>query len=229
MESNQKFSTQDSSSGALLMNAEAKAIGKIHSKFKFECWRRRQDCNCQGCSRWGIMEAYRNDSAFFINAEAPNYSAEEQQCEYRTLAWQVEEDNIVVTVGKNDILTQYFKGSAYTAAWFIGLVDGGSSPTYAAADTMASHSGWTENQNYSQGTRPAWVGGTAAAGAIDNSASVAVYSINNTATIAGAFSVTNSTKGGTTGTLYSEVNFTQGSRAVLNGDTLNVTQQFTVV
>lgn len=218
MDLRQEFGAGHNAGGSLVMNAEAKAVGQIHSKFKFECWRRQEDCTCQGCTKWAM-----------VNCGAATYSTDEQQCEFRTLAWIEEVDNIVVTVGKNDILTQYFKGSAYTAAWFIGLVDGGSAPTYAAADTMASHGGWTENQNYSQATRPAWTGGTAAAGLIDNSASPAVYSINGTANIAGAFSNTVSTKGGTTGTLYSEVNFTQGTRAVLNGDTLNVTQSFSVV
>lgn len=130
---------------------------------------------------------------------------------------------IVTTVGKNDLLTQYFKGSAYTAAWFVGLVDGGSAPTYAAGDTMASHAGWTENVSYSNANRVTWTGGSASAGSIDNSASPAAFNINGTATIAGSFMVTNSTKSGTTGTLYSESNFTQGNRSVVNGDTLNCT------
>jgi len=63
----------------------------------------------------------------------------------------------------------------------------------------------------------------ARAGSIDNSGSPAAFSINATATIAGMFMVTNSTKSGTSGTLYSEGNFTQGNRSVVSGDTLNCT------
>ena len=52
--------------------------------------------------------------------------------------WTDTIENLVVTVGKNDLLDKYLAGSAYTAAWYMGLVDGGSAPTYAAADTLAS-------------------------------------------------------------------------------------------
>lgn len=135
--------------------------------------------------------------------------------------WSEEFSNLVVTEGKNDLLTKYFKGSAYTAAWFIGLVDGASAPTYNAADTMASHAGWTENTSYSNATRPAPVFGTASAGSLATTATA--FNINGTATIAGCFMVTNSTKGGTTGILYSAGSFTGGNKSVTSGDTLNVT------
>ena len=118
------------------------------------------------------------------------------------------------------MLTQNFKGSAYTAAFYVGVT--GATPTFAAGDTMASHAGWTESSAYSQATRPALTLGTAASGSIDNSASKAQFSINGTATIGGAFLVTNSTKGGTTGTLYGGGAFTEGNRSVVSGDTINV-------
>ena len=69
-----------------------------------------------------------------------------------TIRWQDTFKNLVVNVGKTDLLNKYFAGTSYTAAWYLGLVDGASSPTYNAADTMASHSGWTENVGYSQST-----------------------------------------------------------------------------
>jgi hypothetical protein len=66
--------------------------------------------------------------------------------------------NLVTTVGKNDALDKYLAGSAYTAAWFLGLIDSTSYTAVAAGDTAASHAGWTENAGYSQGARPtaAW-------------------------------------------------------------------------
>lgn len=138
-----------------------------------------------------------------------------------SVRWRETFRNLVTTAGKNDLLTQYFKGSAYTAAWFVGLVDNAGFTAIAAADTAASHAGWTESTAYSNATRPALTLGTAASASIDNSASKASYTINATATINGAFTITVSTKGGTTGTLYSAGSF-GAPRSVISGDTLNV-------
>ena len=148
-----------------------------------------------------------------------------------TIRWEETFKNLVVNVGKTDLLNKYFAGTSYTAAWYLGLVDGASTPTYNAADTMSSHSGWTENVGYSQSTRPAAAfgaasasgGGAGTAGTGTISTSATAFTINATGTIAGAFLTTVSTKSGTTGTLYSAGSFTTGNRSVLSGDTLNVT------
>lgn len=136
------------------------------------------------------------------------------------LKWKEECKNLTTNVGLDDILNKYWKGSAYTAAHYVGLTSG--SPTTAAADTMSSHAGWTEITYYSEATREALTLGTVSSQSVDNSASKASFSINATATVGGAFCVTNSTKGGTTGTLVSVVAFTGGNKAVSSGDTLNV-------
>jgi len=129
--------------------------------------------------------------------------------------------NLVTTVGKNDLLDKYLAGSAYTAAWYLGLIDSGSYSGVAAGDTSASHSGWTESTAYSNGTRPAPSWGAASGGSKASTATG--FSINASATIKGAFLIGNSTKGGTTGVLYSCGLFSGGDKAVGNGDTLNVT------
>ena len=148
------------------------------------------------------------------------------------LKWREDNENLVVNVGLQDMNTKYFSGSAYTAAWYIGLYGAGASSTPAAGDTMSSHAGWTENTTYSNATRPQAVFGTATTAnpsVISNSASVAVFNINGTTTVGGAFLVNNSTKGGSTGTLFSASDFqSPGDRAVVNGDTLNVTYQFSL-
>lgn len=133
--------------------------------------------------------------------------------------WRERINNLVTTEGKNDLLTQYLKGAAYTAAFFVALKN--ASGGHVAGDTAASHGGWTESSGYSQGTRPALVLGTASGGSIDNSASVAVFSINASDTIYGAFIITNSTKGGTTGKLLSVGDFSV-PRPVANLETLQV-------
>lgn len=146
------------------------------------------------------------------------------------LKWTAESRNLVVNVGLQDMNTQYFKGATYTAAWYVGLYGAASSNNPAAGDTMSSHAGWTENTTYSNATRPAATFGTATTAdpsVISNSASPASFSINGTTTIGGAFLVNNSTKGGTTGTLFSAADFqSPGDRSVVNGDTLNVTYTF---
>lgn len=139
--------------------------------------------------------------------------------------WVEEFDNLVVTEGLNDSLDKHFKGSAYTAAWYVGIT--GATPTFAAGDTMASHVGWTESAAYSEATRPALTLGTVSGGSVNNSASKAQFSINATATVGGAFLATNNTKSGTTGTLYGGGAFTEGNRSVVNGDVLNVTVTLT--
>lgn len=147
------------------------------------------------------------------------------------LKWEDQMHNLVVNVGLQDMNDKYFKGSSYTAAFYLGLVTGpGSGTTYAAADTLASHAGWTEFTNYS-GSRKAVTFGTATTAdpsVIDNSASPAQFVISGAGgTVAGAFLCTVSS--GTSGTLFSEADFqSPGDRVVVSGDTLNVTYTFSL-
>lgn len=97
-----------------------------------------------------------------------------------------------------------------------------------AADTMSSHAGWTENTSYSEGARQTITLGTVASQSVDNSASKAVFTMSGSATIGGVFVTTDSTKGGTSGTLYGGGVFTGGSKSVATSDTLNVTHTFTM-
>ena len=147
------------------------------------------------------------------------------------LKWREENHNLVVNVGLQDMNAKYFTGSSYTAAWYIGLYGSGSTNNPAASDTMSSHAGWTEVTAYSQSTRPACTFGTpttANPSVATNSASAASFSINGTTTVGGAFLTSNSTKGGSTGTLFSASDFTGGDRSVVSGDTLTVTYTFSL-
>lgn len=137
--------------------------------------------------------------------------------------------NLVVNQGLQDMNTQYFAGSAYTAAWYLGLVEGpGAGNSYAAGNTLASHVGWTETAAYS-GNRKAVTFGTATnadPSVIDNTGSPSSFAMNATVTVAGAFLTTASS--GTSGILFSVGNFTGGDKFVDSGDTLNVTYQFSL-
>lgn len=128
--------------------------------------------------------------------------------------WTEDFTNLVTTVGKNDLLDKYFAGSAYTAAWKLGLKGAGAA---AAGDTLASHAGWSEVTPYT-GNRPALAWSAASAGS--KVATTVSYTINAGATVAGAFVTDQAT--GTAGILYSAGDFT-AARTVANGDTLNVT------
>lgn len=136
--------------------------------------------------------------------------------------------NLVVNTGLQSMNTQFFTGSAYTAAWYIGLVNGTSSTTtFSGGDTLSSHAGWDENTSYS-GTRKAASFGAATLADpsnINNSSSSASFTMNANATIAGAF-LANVTSG-TSGLLFSAADFqSPGDRTVVSGDVLNVTYSF---
>jgi hypothetical protein len=146
------------------------------------------------------------------------------------IKWTAENHNLVVNGGLQDMLTQYFTGSGYTATWYVGIYGEAVSNDPAATDTMASHTGWTEVTAYSQATRPAAVFGvatTANPSVINNSAAPATFSINGTTVVGGAFLTSDNTKGGTTGVLFSAADFqAPGDRSVVSGDTLTVTYQY---
>ena len=128
--------------------------------------------------------------------------------------WEEDKKNLITTVGLNHILDTQFHAGTQVTTWYIGLKGAGT----PAADTMASHSSWAELTGYS-GNRKEWTEGAASSGSMTNSSSVD-FSITGTATVAGAFLNTAAT--GTAGILYGVVDFSS-SRAVISGDTLQVT------
>jgi hypothetical protein len=148
------------------------------------------------------------------------------------LKWTAETPNLVVNVG-----LQYMAGTALTSTaqittWYIGLYGSGSTNSPAAGDTMSSHIGWTEVTAYTEATRPTATFAAATnanPSVVTNTASKAVFSINGTTTVGGAFLTSNNTKSGTTGTLFSAADFqAPGDRSVVSGDVLNVTYQFSL-
>lgn len=146
------------------------------------------------------------------------------------IKWAAESENLVVNAGLKDMNDKYFTGSAYTATWFLGIYGAAASNNPAAGDTAASHAGWTEVTAYSNASRPTCTfaaATTADPSVISNTGSPAVFNINGTATVGGAFLISNNTKGGTTGILFSAADFSApGDRSVANGDTLSVTYTF---
>jgi hypothetical protein len=147
--------------------------------------------------------------------------------------WSDTFNNLVVNQGLQDMNSKYFVGSGYTAAWYLGLVQGpGSGTTFAAGDTLASHAGWTElvpGTAYTGNRQTATFGTatTADPSVIANTASPASFAmLVNGTVVAGA--ILASVNSGTSGILFSAGDFTGGDKTVDNGDTLNVTYSFSL-
>lgn len=156
------------------------------------------------------------------------------------LKWAEEFPNLVVAVGKQLMLDTLLSGSAYTTVGpFLGLISG-ASPTFAAADTMASHAGWTEFTNYTVGGSAvrgtavftsATSTGTTPSNVTTKAASAITYTITGAGgTVGGCFLVTGSgavsTQSSTAGTLYSAGAFST-AKVTTSGDTVSVTYSTT--
>lgn len=146
------------------------------------------------------------------------------------LKWSDTFHNTVVVVGKNQMLDAALAGSAYTVTGpFMGLVSSSGFSAISSADTMASHAGWTEAGNANaptySGTRKTAAWSAASSGSKALSAALS-FAITGTGTIKGAFlnygSAATNVIDAATGTLFSAGLFTGGDRAVINGDTVNV-------
>jgi len=138
------------------------------------------------------------------------------------LKWIAHADNLVVNEGLTALVTACFKTIPGSVTWYLGLK--GTANAFAAADTMASHvNGWTELTAYDEATRPEWVEGTVTNGSVSNTLSKARFTASGSMTVVGLFMTSNNTKGGTTGTLYGGADFSEGSRAMVDNDTLDVT------
>jgi hypothetical protein len=154
--------------------------------------------------------------------------------------WEDSFPNLVNAVGKELMLDTLLSGSSYTTVGpFLGLISG-ASPTFAAADTLVSHAGWTEFVNYTVGGSA--VRGTASFGSASSSgttptnvttktASAITYTITGAGgTVGGCFLVTGagavSTQNNTSGTLYSAGAFAT-AKVTTVGDTVSVTYSTT--
>lgn len=129
--------------------------------------------------------------------------------------------NGITDEGKTSNLDVYFRNQTQLASWYFGLVDNSGFTAFDDADVMTSHSGWSEFVTYSEATRVQWSPDAAASNSISN-ATPATINITATATLKGGFIVSNSTKSGTSGTLWATVAFTSNVD-VVNGDQLKLT------
>ena len=154
--------------------------------------------------------------------------------------WEDQFPNLVNAIGKQLMLDTLLSGSAYTTVGpFLGLISG-ASPTFAAADTMTSHAGWTEFTDYTvsasavRGTASfasATSTGTTPTNVTSKVATAIIYTITGAGgTVGGCFLVTGtgavSTLNSTAGTLYSAGAFST-AKVTTAGDTVSVTYSTT--
>lgn len=135
-------------------------------------------------------------------------------------------NNLVTDVGARFLLDNGLAGSAYTAAFYLGLISSTSYTAVNAADTMSSHSGWLEAGSantpvYSESARRTAAWSAAATRSKALSAGL-VFTFTGSGTVKGSFLTTVATKDGTTGTLYSAGLFSGGDQPVVNTNTLTV-------
>ena len=157
------------------------------------------------------------------------------------LKWEESFPNLVNAVGKQLLLDTLLRTSAtYTTVGpFLGLISG-ASPTFAAADTMVTHAGWTEFINYTVGgsaVRGTAVfaasssAGTTPTNVTTSTAAAITYTITGAGgTVGGCFLTTGagavSTLSSTAGTLYSAGAFST-AKITTAGDTVAVTYSTT--
>ena len=156
------------------------------------------------------------------------------------LKWTDEFPNLVNAIGKQLMLNTLLAGTSYTTVGpYLGLI-GTTSPTFAASDTMTSHTGWTEFTNYTVGGSAvrgtavfsaATSAGTTPSNVTTAAASAITYTITGAGgNVTGCFLVTgsgaSSTLSNTGGTLYSAGAFTT-AKTTTAGDTVSVTYSTT--
>lgn len=138
-----------------------------------------------------------------------------------SIMWKEPFNNGTTNGGLDNVLSVYLGAGSQTVTWFMGLIDNAGFSTLAIGDTMSSHAGWTESTAYTESVRQTWSPAAVSGQSITNTTNV-TFSINATVTIAGAFLVSNSTKGGTTGILWATGQFSS-AQALVSGQSLKIT------
>lgn len=152
-----------------------------------------------------------------------------------TKFYEARSKNMVVTEGLNEIQSKFWSGSSYTAALYVGIINNAGFGSIALGNTAAKivttapgvgDNQWEEFTGYSESTRQALTMGTPVAGALDNSASLAAFTVSSDFTFKGGFIVTASGKGATTGKLIAAT--TVATQAFTAGQQVRIQYQNTL-
>lgn len=139
--------------------------------------------------------------------------------------WQTT-GNLVVNEGLTHLLNVALGSTAKPAGYYLALFSGATAP--AANWTAANFASVASEivsmtEGYTNATRPSWTPANTSTNSMDNFASVASLTIATAATlnVTGAAMLTNSVRGGTTGTLISASKYA-AARTFQNGDVYEV-------
>lgn len=141
--------------------------------------------------------------------------------------WEKEGDNLIVTQGLAYILSVAFGSTPKPASYHLALFSGSTAPAanWTAASFAATANEITSmTEGYTAATRPTWTPpASTATNQIDNMAAVASVTIATASSlnVTGAALLTNSARGGTTGSLISASKYA-ATRVFQDGDTYDI-------
>lgn len=135
------------------------------------------------------------------------------------------EKNLVVDEGLNALLNIMFAGATQVPTWYLGVFEANYTPVAGVTGaTIASAA--TECTAYAATNRPTYTEASSTAKSMTNSASRASFVFNASKNVYGAFLISDNTKGGTAGTLFSAARFSS-AKVVAADDELLLTYTFT--
>ena len=137
---------------------------------------------------------------------------------------EFEDENLVVNEGLDALLNIMFHNATQFSTWYLGVFEGNYTPVAGAtASSIAGDS--TESSAYDEVSRPAFNEAAASSQSITNTANRATFTFNASKTIYGAFLISDATKSGTSGTLFSAARFSS-SKSVVAADQLLLAYTF---
>lgn len=139
------------------------------------------------------------------------------------LKWADGFTNLVVNNGLDGALGSNLAGWTQVTSWYLGVTSG--TPTIAAGDQMDGHAGWVEYTDIVETSRPHWLNAAVSGQSVSNTASKARFTMNDDATVGGAFMSSVNSIGEAIGSLYAVGSF--AAKVLSSGDTLDVTATFT--
>ena len=136
-----------------------------------------------------------------------------------------ETKNLIVNQGLNHILDVVLHGNTPVSPWYIGIFKGNYTPVVGVTGTTIRADS-TESNDFTEGARVVYNEAAAASQVTTNSANKAVFTMNATETVYGAFLADIAAWASAPGTVLAATRFAT-SRAVISADVLSVTYAIT--